>query len=198
MARARNWQDRLFEALHDAIDGVKELKLNRVRRENFLADELDSAADTFRREQTRGITTFIVSALWASIVFLGVICILLFAKSAQTNANILSAYILTIVYMNSALNSLFTLLPVIDRGNLIINRLRGLGMLLEPGVGEVASSAREFAGQWSTIRLTEVTHSYKHETDDSRIFVLGPVSLTLAPGKVTFIIGATGVVSRPS
>ncbi len=192
MARARNTQDRLFEALHDAIDGVKELKLNQTRREYFLAEELDAAADTFRRQQTRGITIFIVSSLWAFGVFLGVICILLFVKSAQTSAKILSAYILTIVYMNSALNSLFTVLPVIDRGNLIITRLRGLGMLLEPGIGEFASSAREPAGSWGSIRLQGVSHSYRHEADDSRVFVLGPVNLALTPGKVTFIIGGNG------
>jgi putative ATP-binding cassette transporter len=44
---------------------------------------------------------------------------------------------------------------------------------------------------WRRLELSSVTHSYIRESDDYN-FILGPISLTLVPGEIVFIVGGNG------
>jgi putative ATP-binding cassette transporter len=46
---------------------------------------------------------------------------------------------------------------------------------------------------WRKVELVDVTHTYysEYESDD-RPFVLGPINLTLTPGRLVFVAGGNG------
>lgn len=193
LAEARDAQDSLFEALQGAATGAKELQLNRQRRESFLRDELDAAADNFRRIHTRGFTIYAVATSWGVGVFFLIIGALLFTTHYIDRATLVS-FVLTIVYMNASIDSIFTAMPEVQRAETIFKRLRGLGLSLDvraPDTRERAAPNVRSDEPWNGIVLEKVCHSYYHERE-AKTFMLGPLTLAVRPGKITFIIGGNG------
>ena len=194
LARARDAQDVLFEGLEGAVAGAKELKLSAPRRKDFLRFDLDGAAESFRELQTRGRTSYDASALIGFAVLLLAIGVILFVMSSDMMAQTLSAYVLTTIYMNSALDTLFGTLPLVARAEAILERLKRLGLDLAPDVTDPASDGAPVASpvaSWKSIELRSVCHSYQVD-GDARPFGLDEISLTLEPGEITFLIGGNG------
>ncbi|MDB4995737.1 MAG: hypothetical protein JWM74_3169 [Myxococcaceae bacterium] len=212
LGRARDAQDQLFEALQGAVAGAKELKLSEPRRTAFLRHDLDQVADKFQALQARGRTSYDASALWGFAVLLIAIGVSLFLSSKGMTAQALAAYVLTTIYMNSALDNVFGTLPAVARAEVILTRLKDLGFALSPAtnpavepatpstnnvtISMVEAEAEDDAPipshvKWRRIELSNICHSYSVE-GDARPFGLDRINLTLTPGKITFLIGGNG------
>jgi putative ATP-binding cassette transporter len=213
LGRARDAQDQLFEALQGAVAGAKELKLSEPRRTAFLRHDLDQVADKFQVLQARGRTSYDGSALWGFAVLLIAIGVSLFLSSKGMTAQALAAYVLTTIYMNSALDNVFGTLPAVARAEVILTRLNDLGFALSPAANPVVEAAPTSMNnvnisvaeavvleddapipshvKWRRIELSNICHSYSVE-GDARPFGLDRINLTLTPGKITFLIGGNG------
>ena len=183
-------QDRLFDHFRAIIDGAKELRLNRSKRELFAREVLDTSIETVRRERTLGMSLFVASASWGNFLIYAFIGLVLFLLTADMpdRARVMTGFALVFIYMITPLEILLMNIPRANLARVSAARIDEVTAALssdEPAAGRPAPGAlRELA-------LCGVVHRYYHEQLDN-FFTLGPIDLSFAPGQVTFLVGGNG------
>ena len=205
---ARETNDRLFHNFRALIEGVKELKLHRGRRDDFLLTSLQRTIDTYRNEFVAGMTRYAVAGGLGTLLFYVVVGLLLFALPAvqAVDARTLTGYVLVLLYMMTPLERIVDILPLIGRANVAFKKVQSLGLSLSKETSEDQAlpadhSARNERGcthlpgtgmgKWKRLEFLGVTHCYHREQED-RSFLVGPIDLTFHPGELIFLIGGNG------
>jgi putative ATP-binding cassette transporter len=213
LRRAREYDDALYGHLRSLTQGIKELKLHRSRRDTFLADCLETAATRYRRHYVSGMGFYVLAASWGNALFYGLIGLVLFGLPAwrEPAAELLAwleaalfleipdialtpeiarGYCLTILYMLSPLATLVDGLPIQGRAGIALKKIEALGRTPRESEPKAPAAAAPVAPPVA-LELNGVTHRY-HREDGDRSFSLGPLSLTLNPGELVFLIGGNG------
>lgn len=191
-ARAR--QDDIFVHFRALTEGIKELKLNRARRDAFLSEGLEPSAAAYRRYSITGQGLFILAGNIASTLLFIVVGVILFGLPAQLSISnsILTGFVLALLYLMAPLAGFVDQLPVLSRAGVALERIKALGQTLEASRESSESGAQPrqvlFPGD---LELIGVTHRY-HREDDDHPFVVGPIDLTIRRGEIVFLVGGNG------
>lgn len=183
-------QDRLFDHFRSIIDGAKELRLNRSKRELFAREVLNTSIETVRSERTLGMSLFVASASWGNFLiyaFIGLVLFLLTGDMPDRN-RVMTGFALVFIYMITPLEILLMNIPRANLARVSAARIDEVMAALssdEPaGGGPAPGALRELS-------LCSVVHRYYHEQLDN-FFTLGPIDLSFEPGQVTFLVGGNG------
>ncbi len=190
---AREEQDILFKHFRSITDGIKELKLHSLRRQEFFTEELQGSADASRDYNVTALNTGAVAMGVGQLLFFMLMGLLLFAvpKFVPVSTPVLSAYILTSTYLISPFNNILQRLPALLRVNTSVEKIERMGLALA-SQAEISSTVKlPDTAQWETLELNRVIHSYPGEKEDSN-FSLGELNLKFHPGQLVFIIGGNG------
>jgi putative ATP-binding cassette transporter len=190
---AREEQDILFKHFRSITDGIKELKLHSLRRQEFFTEELQVSADASRNYNVTALNTGAVAIGVGQLLFFMLMGLLLFAlpKFVPVSTPVLSAYILTSTYLMSPFQNILQRLPAIFRANTSVEKIERMGLALA-SQAEINSTVKPIqAAEWETLELNRVIHSYPGEKEDSN-FCLGELNLKFHPGQLVFIIGGNG------
>lgn len=192
MRRARQDYDSLFKHLRSLIDGNKELKLHRGRRQSFMERVLQETALSYRRHNwiAAGIGT--AASGLGGVMFFLLVGVLVFGVPAYTNIStqVLTGYVLLLLFLMMPIELVTMMLPSLFRANIALERVESLGLSLANNTKEKEAAAEELP-PWKTVELRGVAHSYFREAENSR-FTLGPIDLKLTPGELVFITGGNG------
>jgi putative ATP-binding cassette transporter len=194
MARARTEQDELVGHFRALVEGFKELKLNRDRREAFLDESIRAASGRVRDRSVSGHSLFAAASGWGQFLYFSYVGFLVFGLPAFVDLprETLAAAVLTVVFAISPLDSALNWLPVVARAGASMDRIEALGLSLEPAR---LGGARRPTGRPGPLRgpivMEGVTHTYPSEQGGEG-FTLGPVDLTVRPGEMLFISGGNG------
>ncbi|MEG4275629.1 MULTISPECIES: cyclic peptide export ABC transporter [unclassified Microcoleus] len=190
---AREEQDILFKHFRSITDGIKELKLHSLRRQEFFTEELQGSADASRDYNVTALNTGAVAMGVGQLLFFMLMGLLLFVvpKFVPVSTSVLSAYILTSTYLMSPFNNILQRLPALFRANSSVEKIERMGLALA-SQAEINSTVKlPDKAQWETLELNRVIHSYPGEKEDSN-FILGELNLKFHPGQLVFIIGGNG------
>ena len=190
---AREEQDILFKHFRSITDGIKELKLHSLRRQEFFTEELQVSADASRDYNVTALNTGAVAMGVGQLLFFMLMGLLLFAlpKFVPVSTPVLSAYILTSTYLMSPFQNILQRLPALFRANTSVEKIERMGLALA-SQAEINSTVKlPDTAQWETLELNRVIHSYPGEKEDSN-FILGELNLKFHPGQLVFIIGGNG------
>jgi putative ATP-binding cassette transporter len=187
--QARSSRDVLFGHYRSLTEGIKELKLNRQRREIFLSEDIASAIGNMRHYSVRAVKHQIIASGWTQVVFYGLLAILLFALPAAgvITEKSMTAYVFTALFTATPLWATIAALPHLGRGRAALERVESLGTSLDEGQ---YSSEDEFRTDALNIRFRGVEFAYEEEGNGD--FALGPLDLDLNPGEIVFVIGGNG------
>lgn len=194
MHLAREQNDSLFGHFRSLINGNKELKLHRQRRDAFLANDLEPTAELFRQNNVRGMMIYSGAATWGHLLVFLLVGLIIFGIPAwkSTNLQILSGYSLTLLYLMSPFQIIMNFVPTIGRAGVALQKIENLGLSLVAHSKEAFNDSPEHpAAEWKRLDLRGVTHSYRRENKDDN-FVLGPIDLNFCPGELVFIAGGNG------
>lgn len=190
----REDSDNVMRQVERMLDGIKELKLHRPRREAFFDALLRPADAALRRHQTNGLSLHAVAAGWGQSLFFVAIGLVLFVGPylQAVDRAALTGYTLTILYLISPLERIMGWLPWMGQARVSLEKVETLGLALDgqededrpPGDGRSSSS-------WNRLELRGVTHAYGPDRE-GRGFSLGPIDLAFRPGEVVFIVGGNG------
>jgi cyclic peptide transporter len=191
LRQGRELQDVLMRHVRSLIQGVKEMKLHRDRRHEFIEGVVTPLEEEYRQTQFVGTCIQDAAITWGRLLFLVAIGALLFAwpKIQTVDAATLTGYTLAIFYLMSPLERIIGWIPLMVRAGISVDKIERLGVMLDQESAEASSSRRIEA--WEQISLVGVTHVYYREGHQSG-FLLGPIDLTLSPGEILFIVGGNG------
>ena len=189
----REQWDAMYKGFHGIIVGTKELKLNRKRREAFLAQQLEPAAAGLRDNGMRGNAISMAVSNWGQILFFVFIGLLLFVAPLMIgiDSQVLVGYTLAVLFMITPLTMLLNQIPALERAYLAAERIEELGFTLKAIKPESLAQVSAADVPWQRLELLNVTHSYR-QNGGSAEFELGPLNLTFRPGELIFLIGGNG------
>jgi putative ATP-binding cassette transporter len=192
LERAREEQDQLFKYFRAITDGVKELKLNAQRRQDFMIDNFQVTAAASRRYDIISMRILGASLSIGQLLFFIIVGLLVFGlpKFTSVEVGVLPAYVLVITYLTEPLQRVLQLLPGLSRGSVALKKIETLGLSLASRAEKISTQPKALPPFSKKIELIGVTYTYQGEQKEN--FTLGPIDLTFHPGKLIFIIGGNG------
>jgi putative pyoverdin transport system ATP-binding/permease protein len=194
MKLAREEWDTLVKHFRALTDGIKELKLHRRRREDFLSDFVEATARTGRAYEHNSRKVYAIANSWSQVLYFIFIGVVLFVLPHYVPIGLreMSGYILTVLYLRAPILTLLDIVPSFKSASVSLQKIEELGVSLKRFGAERERGAADAGGPAPVrLRLEGVKHSFYRERDE-RNFVLGPLDLTLPPGELVFVVGGNG------
>ena len=194
LRQSREDGDKLYKHFRALLDGAKELKLNRKRREAFISDEMEPAAASFRQNNVVAMTIYATAASWGQLLVFIVIGLVLFALPSLKSLDlpVLTGYTLALLFMTTPLQTLMNTAPTLGRANIALKKVEELGLTLQSHSHEESMQSKaEPDSSWHSIELAGIAHTYHREGDD-RDFILGPINMVASRGEILFLAGGNG------
>ncbi|MGC4095732.1 MAG: cyclic peptide export ABC transporter [Nitrospira sp.] len=196
IAASREARAQLFHHFRALTDGLKELLMHRARRQEFVEGEVRGAADIYRTTNLQATRIQAMLEAWNQVSLYSLIGFLLFLfpSFVSISSEVLTGYIIGMMYMIGSISNLITIVPTLERGQVALENIERLGISLEIGREDLQSKAvvaREPATS-PIVRWTDVVFSYREDPGAETAFALGPINLELYPGELVFIIGGNG------
>jgi putative ATP-binding cassette transporter len=189
----REGQEGLLAQLRHLLEGVKELKLHRPRREAFLEKSLRATLDA--REKQGGLSRFFLAlaGTWGRLLLFILLGVILLGLPAflPDERRMVGTYVLVIFFMMQPLGSLKFVLPQIAQAQASLTKVQGLGLDLTAAAEKGADLPAAPITSFKQIELVGVTHAYRHERDEQG-FTLGPLDVAFRPGELVFLGGGNG------
>jgi putative ATP-binding cassette transporter len=185
IALHRAEQQALLEHLLALSEGLKQLKLHVQRRESFLREGVLETTEAMLQHEASSRTRYALAQGANQLIVVAVLGALLFALPSPAGAA--TGFVLAAVYLLGPLASISQLLPTLHAAEIALAQIEAVGIQLEGSLREPQAdpSARSNA---RSIELQRACYRY----DDARAFQLGPLSLTIKRGELTFIAGGNG------
>jgi putative ATP-binding cassette transporter len=190
--RARERTDALFKHLSSLVEGTKELKLHRRRRNAFYSELLEPSARASQQDLATGDIIWTAAGSWGQILFFIFIGLVLFLVPTLSprNSMVLTGYTLTVMYMMGPLEFVLNFVPHLTQANVAMKKIDAITESLDEQFVTEASDA-EVKPSWSSLELVGIQHTYRRENEEEE-FSLGPLDLSLRPGELVFITGGNG------
>ena len=192
LGAGREELDALLKHFRSLIDGSKELKLHRPRREAFFHEQLEHTALSFRRKASTGDAIYALTASFGHLLIFILIGLLIFALPVlQPTASATTiGYSLVILYLMPPLEVIMNALPTLGRANVALQKIEAMGLSLAAKSVEASTTVSPHVNGFQSLKLQAVTHSYDSEDDDG--FKVGPVDLSFRPAELVFLVGGNG------
>lgn len=191
---AREEGDVLYGHFRALTEGIKELKLHRHRRSAFLSQDIQTATETYQRHTVAAELRFVASQNWTHLLYFALIGLILFLlpKLVPMTPQTLTGYVVTTLYLMGPLAGAMTSISLFGRANVALEKIDSLGISLAQHATEncLLDRPEVFPG-FNRLELVDVTHTYRHEKDDSH-FTLGPINLRFNRGELVFLVGGNG------
>jgi len=186
----------LFGHFRALTEGIKELMLNRFRREEFLSSELECTAHRLRDHNFAATKQYLSAEAWTQGLFYGLIgvTLLVFPGLFTLSGESLRGYVFAMLYMVAPMWGVIGMIPTLSRGHVALAKLDELGLELD-GVQEkesTASTSLMVGGGQQRIDIRGVIFQYGSGNGSDRHFVLGPIEATFETGEIVFVIGGNG------
>ncbi|WP_447555495.1 multidrug ABC transporter permease/ATP-binding protein [Vreelandella sp. EE22] len=185
----RESEDRLYRDYQSAIEGRKELALNRDRAQRFFDDTYTTNAREYRYHIIRADTYHLSAGNWSNIMMLGAIGVVFFMANGLGWATpaVAATFALTLLFLRTPLIQAIGAWPTLISAQVAFDKLASLELAAyQPGF-EVDDAFQS----WQRLELVEVTYHYP-ESAHAEGFKVGPVNLTLERGEQVFLIGGNG------
>jgi putative ATP-binding cassette transporter len=188
---ARERFNEIAAQIRALIEGTKELKMHRERRQAFVR-EVETASEAFLRENRTGAIVFAAAASWGQALVYVVLGLLVFVmpRFQPVEPRILLTFTVILFQLMAPLEVLMNVLPQLARSSVSARNVEQLGFSLEAEIREKESDAPARA-DWGQLELCGVTHTYRRENEEES-FLLGPIDLALQPGELVFLVGGNG------
>ncbi|WNW10380.1 cyclic peptide export ABC transporter [Pseudomonas sp. DTU_2021_1001937_2_SI_NGA_ILE_001] len=198
-SRMRDEYTAFNEYTHALVFGLKELKLNRIRRNWFSRTAIEASS-------TRVAQLNFVERVWFTLgdnvgqltLSLLIGCLLFVAPQlAVLEPSVLTASLLAVLYIMGPVSLLVGAMPVLAQGRVASTRLAQFGFSIDAHHGHTVEpdvpSLPAVAGSEGMpgISLQGVRVQYQG-ADASAGFALGPIDLQLVPGQLVYIVGGNG------
>ncbi|MBQ4862203.1 cyclic peptide export ABC transporter [Pseudoalteromonas sp. MMG013] len=184
--RSRKCVDNLQKSMHGLIFGIKELKLNKAKREAFLNEELLKWEKDVVALDKKANTALKLAANYGDLISFFVIGAVsfIFINYHTISTQELIGVIMALLYIAGPIGLLLNLLPQITLAGVSIRKVE---KLLKDIPLENANPHVQALANWHDISFKGVCYEHANSS-----FALGPVDFSIKKGEITFIVGGNG------
>lgn len=185
----RESEDRLYKDYQSAIEGRKELALNRDRAKRFFTDTFTQNARDYRYHIVRADTYHLSAGNWSNIMMLGAIGVVFFMANGLGWATpaVAATFALALLFLRTPLIQAIGAWPTLISAQVAFDKLASL----ELADYQSGFDVEDTFDSWQRLELVEVSYHYP-SGEQSEGFHVGPVNLTLERGEQVFLIGGNG------
>ncbi|KZN30561.1 hypothetical protein N480_06270 [Pseudoalteromonas luteoviolacea S2607] len=184
--RSRKCVDNLQKSMHGLIFGIKELKLNKTKREAFLNEELLKWERNVVALDKKANTALKLAANYGDLISFFVIGAVsfVFINYHTISTQELIGVIMALLYIAGPIGLLLNLLPQMTLAGVSIRKVE---KLLKDIPLENANPHVQALASWNDISFKGVCYEHANSS-----FTLGPVDFSIKKGEITFIVGGNG------
>jgi len=188
--RSRKLYDDVEKGLRGLVLGVKELQLDRRKRDGYFSKILVPGDQDLLATDKRARTILFVANSYGDLLFffaIGTIAFV-FVNYHSIAASDLIAVVMVLLYMTTPISIILNALPRLSMASVSLRKIEEvLGELPENVEVERSLQPRP----WNKVSFDKVT--YKHRSSKSHeSFVVGPLDFSVEKGQITFIVGGNG------
>jgi putative ATP-binding cassette transporter len=191
---AREEEDKLYNAFRALTEGIKELKLHRSRRGEFLSKNIQSTTEIYQKHNVAAEVRFVSAQTWSHLLYFALIGLVLFLVPTlgTYDKSTLTGYVITTLYLMGPLAGVLSSFSLFGRADVAFRKIETLGVSLAEHSTEICPVEQaETEPRFERLELKSVVHAYHAEQEDSQ-FVLGPIDLSFRPGELVFLVGGNG------
>ncbi|MEU5096166.1 ATP-binding cassette domain-containing protein [Streptomyces sp. NPDC020996] len=163
---AREQEDALLRSYQAVSLGIKELKLHRIRRRDFMTRHLLGSADTLREQNVRAGSKFSVAQGFGQMMQLATMALVLFvlAEAMNFERDVMVGYVLVTTFLAMPMQNFMHRIPDLLRGDVALAKIRSMNLSLETMHNEdsLPYSDRPPAGE-ARLELVDVGYNYAAE-----------------------------------
>ncbi|MET8652048.1 ATP-binding cassette domain-containing protein [Nocardia aurea] len=163
---ARENEDLLLRSFQAVTLGIKELKLHRGRRRDFMDRHLLGSAQTLRAQNVDASTKFSVAQSLGQVLQLGTMALILFGIAAALDLprDVVVGYVLVTTFLAMPMQNFMHRLPDLVRGDVALAKIRTMNLSMETQHNEeqLPFTDRPAATE-ARLELTNVTYTYAGE-----------------------------------
>ncbi|SEH43115.1 cyclic peptide export ABC transporter [Magnetospirillum fulvum] len=195
MEQAALDERRVFEGLEHLLDGIKEVRINRLRASQLVA-EIARASDAARLTQSGAKQRWAVYFVLIQVMFYALIGVMVFVVPPFDSgfARIALEATTIVLFMVGPISAIAQAIPAVAETESALNRLLALEDRLRAAAArhEAEDSHRpEAVAPLETLSLNGIVYSHRDAAGWPG-FTVGPLDLTLRAGEIVFITGGNG------
>ncbi len=190
--KSRVHMDELQESVRGLIYGIKELKLNRAKSDDYLENALMVSEIKVLDADKLGGTFMRVAMNFGDLVSFFVIGIIafVFVNYATVSVNELLGVVMVLLYITGPVGIIVNYIPQVAMAKVSLGKVNSL---LDDLPDEDINRQYEKPDNWQKITFNDVCYQYNSKgVSLTEPFKLGPLNFTLYKGEVTFIVGGNG------
>jgi putative ATP-binding cassette transporter len=187
--RARKKYDTMYEVIRGIIYGAKDLKLDRIKRSNYLSEVLDVTQKELVSIEKKMTATYLGASIYGDMLGFAVIGVVSFIASNyySISSEELVGIIMALLYISGPIAFILGVIPQLANARTSVNNVHKLfGEFKEESEGFTINNPN-----WQSIKMSEVTFEYQ-TTNHKDGFRAGPFNLEVRKGEITFIVGGNG------
>jgi putative pyoverdin transport system ATP-binding/permease protein len=178
----------VLKGFRELIDGAKELKLHRGRRQAHLATAIGAPLDGLARHRVKSSFLYGAAEAWSTTgMFFAIAMVLMFAQGKR---EVGTGFVVALLYLMPFIQGILSTMPAFSQAEMAIKSVQELiGKLAQSS--DVAVLDVPGASPWRRIALNDVSYRYDSGDPESS-FRIGPMDFSVAPGEVIFVTGGNG------
>ena len=192
MLRSRDSVNNYYAAM---INGIKELKLDSDKRSDLLKNYLYTGGSKLSDTSFHLAMNYTLGSLWTqSCYFIAITVVLLLVSVELVSTHIVAPYILVALFLKSYIFKFMSALPHWTAAGAIIEQFRLNGFECNTVTIDdytLSSESTAISTNKLHIEARNIGYSYISE-HNTRLFSVGPLSLTLDKPEIVFITGQNG------
>jgi len=186
--QAQQEEQAFFAGIQDVLYGFKEIKLNRAKGDQLVTQVLDARAEAARQARAKAALRSADNYLLQIIMLIGAAGVFLLIMPAfypgEQSAAVTAAFFTLFLPAGILLQ-----VPVFMQARSAVERLFTLKDRLQAGTRRIKPA--QFDETLHDLALHDVSYRYGSDAG-GRTFRVGPVSISVPTGCITFIVGGNG------
>jgi putative ATP-binding cassette transporter len=193
LRKSREQTDIMVGHIRGLIQGTKELKMHKIRRQAFLHDFLEKTASSVRDYNIAALQIYSAASSWGqTLAFLAVgLIIFVLVPFQRLDSSTIFAYTLTLLYLLPPLQFIMNSMPTLTQATVSLKQIKKLGLELGCTDTDAGCSYTLPHSNWEQLALHLVSHSYSRDGESAN-FILGPLTVTFRRGEMAFVTGGNG------
>jgi len=191
--QARDYEEQLHKSYRGISEGAKELRMHRSRRMGILDGQVERIVDAIRDINRRAINTYVLAMAFGSALYFLLIAVILgWAAFRQVEPQVLSGFVLVLLFLKGPVDQIVGALPGIGRAKVAFSRIADLSARFANPEAHLALQQPPAPVRFDqSIALRGIGYAFD-APEGKTAFVLGPIDLDLHPGELVFVVGDNG------